>query len=284
MREYTILRREVKGMSRNDIDAVENMPDEDPPTPTEAAPALQIQEVEQKHCVGDYVTVLPDTTARSDCFWGYQGYVARVDTSDGDIVYEIKNSVMHGSNGLMVPQGRIVMSAKTPFLNAEKMRKRDYNIMCRERREMSQNDVDAVENTPDEDPSTPTETILDPWEMAFCPSIRAKVCFHTTIFRLDHNTFYILLFFISEVILYVHLNPLHLPRCLLILRLHRDINSGARVQDGSSIRHINISFFPIKSRWNIIHYSLILKKVYNSNVMYLMVYVDEMYVYFNVKI
>ena len=48
------------------------------------------------------------------------------------------------------------------LLNAEKMRKRDYNIMCRERREMSQNDVDAVENMPDEDPPTPTETILDP--------------------------------------------------------------------------------------------------------------------------
>jgi hypothetical protein len=46
--------------------------------------------------------------------------------------------------------------------NAEKIRKRDYNIMCRERREMSQNDVDAVENVPDEDPPTPTETILDP--------------------------------------------------------------------------------------------------------------------------
>ena len=42
------------------------------------------------------------------------------------------------------------------------MRKRDYNIMCRERREMSQNDIDAVENMPDEDPPTPTETILDP--------------------------------------------------------------------------------------------------------------------------
>ena len=47
-------------------------------------------------------------------------------------------------------------------LNAEKMRKRDYNIMCRERREMSRNDIDAVENMPDEDPPTPTETILDP--------------------------------------------------------------------------------------------------------------------------
>ena len=146
------------------------------------------------------------------------------------------------------------------LLNAEKMRKRDYNIMRGERREMSRNDIDAVENMPDEDPPTPTETILDPWEMAFCPSIRAKVCLHTTIFRLDHDTFYISLFFISEVILYVHLNPLHLHRCLLILRLHRDINSGARVQDGSSIRHINISFSPIKNRRNTIHYSLILKK------------------------
>lgn len=46
-----------------------------------------------------------------------------------------------------------------------------------------------------EDPPTPTETILDPWEMAFCPCIRTKVCFHTIIFRLDHNTFYTLLFF-----------------------------------------------------------------------------------------
>ena len=47
-------------------------------------------------------------------------------------------------------------------LNAEKMRKRDYNIMCRERREMSQNDVDVGKNMPDEDPPTPAETILDP--------------------------------------------------------------------------------------------------------------------------
>ena len=46
--------------------------------------------------------------------------------------------------------------------NAEKIRKRDYNIMCRERREMSRNDIDAVENMPDEDPPTITETILDP--------------------------------------------------------------------------------------------------------------------------
>ena len=48
------------------------------------------------------------------------------------------------------------------LLNAEKMRKRDYNIMCRERREMSRNDIDVGENMPDEDPPTPTETILDP--------------------------------------------------------------------------------------------------------------------------
>ena len=46
--------------------------------------------------------------------------------------------------------------------NAEKIRKRDYSIMCRERREMSRNDIDAVENMPDEDPPTPAETILDP--------------------------------------------------------------------------------------------------------------------------
>ena len=46
--------------------------------------------------------------------------------------------------------------------NAEKMRKRDNNIMRGERREMSRNDIDAVENMPDEDPPTPTETILDP--------------------------------------------------------------------------------------------------------------------------
>ena len=130
IREHTIIYREMRGMSRNDIDAVENMPDEDPPTPTEAAPALQIQEVEQKYCVGDYVTVLPDTTARSDCFWGYQGYVARVDTSDGDIVYEIKNSVMHGSNGLMVPQGRVVMSAMNDYFIRDGV-KRACNVVSR---------------------------------------------------------------------------------------------------------------------------------------------------------
>lgn len=46
--------------------------------------------------------------------------------------------------------------------NAEKMRMREYNIMRRERREMSRNDIDVGENMPDEDPPTPTETILDP--------------------------------------------------------------------------------------------------------------------------
>ena len=48
------------------------------------------------------------------------------------------------------------------LLNAEKIRMRECNAMCRERREMSRNDIDAVENMPDEDPPTPTETILDP--------------------------------------------------------------------------------------------------------------------------
>ena len=46
--------------------------------------------------------------------------------------------------------------------NAEKMRKREYNIIHREMRGMSRNDIDAVENMPDEDPPTPAETILDP--------------------------------------------------------------------------------------------------------------------------
>ena len=48
------------------------------------------------------------------------------------------------------------------LLNAEKIRMRECNAMRRERREMSRNDIDAVENMPDEDPPTPTETILDP--------------------------------------------------------------------------------------------------------------------------
>ena len=82
-------------------------------------------------------------------------------------------------------------------LNAEKIRRRDYNIICRERRETSRSDVNVGKNMPAEHPTMPTETILDPWEMAFCPSIRTKVCLHTTIFRLDHDTFYISLFFIS---------------------------------------------------------------------------------------
>ena len=46
--------------------------------------------------------------------------------------------------------------------NAEKMRMRECNAMRRERREMSQNDVDVGKNMPDEDPPTPAETILDP--------------------------------------------------------------------------------------------------------------------------
>ena len=54
---------------------------------------------------------------------------------------------------------------------------------------MSRNDIDVGKNIPDEDPPTPTETTPDPWEMAFCSPIRTKVCFHTIIFRLDHNTF-----------------------------------------------------------------------------------------------
>ena len=48
------------------------------------------------------------------------------------------------------------------LLNAEKMRKRDYNIMPGERREMSRNDIDVGENMPDEAPPTPTETLHDP--------------------------------------------------------------------------------------------------------------------------
>ena len=48
------------------------------------------------------------------------------------------------------------------LLNAEKMRMHEYNIVRRERREMSRNDIDVGENMPDEDPPTPTETILDP--------------------------------------------------------------------------------------------------------------------------
>ena len=142
----------------------------------------------------------------------------------------------------MVPQGRVVMSAMNDYLIRDGV-KRACNVVSRGSGYVeSQNDVDAVENTPDEDPSTPTETILDPWEMAFCPSIRAKVCFHTTIFRLDHNTFYILLFFISEVILYVHLNPLHLHRCLLILRLHRDINWGMEVKMEAKFRRLSMKY------------------------------------------
>ena len=46
--------------------------------------------------------------------------------------------------------------------NADKMRMRECNAMRRERREMSQNDVDVGKNMPDEDPPTPAETILDP--------------------------------------------------------------------------------------------------------------------------
>ena len=47
-------------------------------------------------------------------------------------------------------------------MNAEKIRMRECNAMRRERREMSRNDIDVGESMPDEDPPTPTETILDP--------------------------------------------------------------------------------------------------------------------------
>ena len=46
--------------------------------------------------------------------------------------------------------------------NAKKIKMCEYTILRRERREMSRNDIDAVENMPDENPPTPTETILDP--------------------------------------------------------------------------------------------------------------------------
>ena len=51
---------------------------------------------------------------------------------------------------------------QTTVSNAEKIRMRDYTIIRRELKGMSRNDIDAVENMPDEDPPTPTETILDP--------------------------------------------------------------------------------------------------------------------------
>jgi hypothetical protein len=92
--EYTIIRREKREMCRK------CKPDEDPRVCAETTPALQIEEVVPRYRVGDYVTVLPDTTARSGSFWGYQGYVVRVDVSvQGTVFYEIKNSALHGYNG-----------------------------------------------------------------------------------------------------------------------------------------------------------------------------------------
>ena len=122
--------RERREMSRNDIDVGENMPDEDPPTPTEATPMIEDPESTPKFSVGNYVTVLPDTTARSECFWGYQGYIQRVDTSKENIFYEVKNSVMHRNNGLMVPQGRVVMSAMNDYFIRDGV-KRACNVVSR---------------------------------------------------------------------------------------------------------------------------------------------------------
>ena len=51
---------------------------------------------------------------------------------------------------------------RASVLNAEKSRMREYPNLRSERREMSRNDIDVGENMPDEDPPTPTETILDP--------------------------------------------------------------------------------------------------------------------------
>ena len=46
----------------------------------------------------------------------------------------------------------------------------------------------------------------------------------------------------DEVILYVHLNPISLPRCLLIQRLHRDINWGMEVKMEAKFRNLSMKY------------------------------------------
>ena len=63
--------------------------------------------------------------------------------------------------------------------------------MYRKIRGVLRNDVNVGENAPSE--NQPMATEATPM-MAFCPSMRSKVCLHTTTFTLDHNAFYISLF------------------------------------------------------------------------------------------
>ena len=63
--------------------------------------------------------------------------------------------------------------------------------MYREIRGMLRSDVNVGENAPSE--NQPMATEATPM-MAFCPSMRSKVCFHATTFTLDYNAFYTSLF------------------------------------------------------------------------------------------
>ena len=49
-------------------------------------------------------------------------------------------------------------------------------------------------------------------------------------------------FFISEVVLYVHLNPTSLPYCLLIQRLHRDMNWGMEVKMRTNFHQLSMKY------------------------------------------
>ena len=90
---------------------------------------------------------------------------------------------------------------------------------------------------------------------SICSSTTTKVCFHTIIFRSDHNAFYISLFFHLWSHSVVHLNPISLPRRLLIQKLHRDMNWGMEVKMRAnfhqlSMKHI-IQVLIVYSLWNL---------------------------------
>ena len=56
------------------------------PTTIETTPMMEDPESTPKFSVGNYVTVLPDTKLKSKNFWGFQGYVAQVHASGGEIM------------------------------------------------------------------------------------------------------------------------------------------------------------------------------------------------------
>ena len=124
MREYTILRRERKGMTRNDVDVERDACIEHQPIPMNDpinAP---------KFSVGQYVTVLPNSKQKGKCFWGFQGFISQVNVADDSVSYEVKNTSLHGNDEVTVPQERVVISVMNEYVIRDGV-KRGVNVLSR---------------------------------------------------------------------------------------------------------------------------------------------------------